>query len=440
MAPVAASERIAALDVIRGFAVLGILAMNITGFAFHPAAYGDPTVQGGATGINLWIFLFHAVLTDGKMRGIFSLMFGAGLILLARRAEQRGGAALLADIHYRRMLWLMLFGILHAFFLWWGDILYPYALLGLVLYPMRRLSPRTLLVVAALLLAGMTAVMTGQAFELRSRRDKAAEADAAASKGAKLTEEQTEAQKKWKDALKELKPGPEEIKKFNEGFGGSFASALKKRAQIVIRWHSAPFYAPMMWDMLGMMFLGMALLKMGVLSAERSYRFYAWMAAVGYAVGIPLHVYPNWSNVAHNFEVIRLGFNWIPYEPARIAVCLAHVAVLAMVLKAGALRWLTSALEAVGQMAFTNYIAQSVICSLAFYGYGFGLYGQLERHQVYYVVLGIWAFQLIASPVWLRRFRFGPLEWCWRSLTYWRRQPMRIAAPEPAPEAAAAVS
>ena len=126
--------------------------MNIVGFGFHPAAYGDPTVQGGSTGINLWIYLFNLVLVDGKMRGIFSMVFGAGVFLLTTRLEQRGAPA--ADIHYRRMLWLMLFGIVHAFLLWWGEILYPYALLGLVLYPFRRLSPRGLLITAAVLEIG----------------------------------------------------------------------------------------------------------------------------------------------------------------------------------------------------------------------------------------------------------------------------------------------
>jgi uncharacterized protein len=434
--PVTAAERISSVDVIRGFALLGILVMNIVGFGFHPAAYGDPTVQGGSTGANLWIYLFNMVLVDGKMRGIFSMVFGAGVFLLTTRLEQRGAPA--ADIHYRRMLWLMLFGIVHAYLLWWGEILYPYALLGLALYPFRRLSTRGLLIFAAALVIGTTGFFASMAFHLRSARDKAAAADAAAAKGAKLTEEQIDAQKEWKDKLKDMKPGPEEIKKMNEGFGGGFAKVFKARAGIVMHWHSLPYYSPMMWDLLSMMLLGMALIKMGALSAKRSFVFYARMALVGYAIGIPLHLYTAWSVVTNNFEPIRSSFAWTPYQPARIAVCLGHVAVLMMIMKAGALRWLTSALAAVGQMAFTNYVSQSVICSTLFYGYGFGLYAKLQRYQLYYVVLAIWIFQLVTSPIWLRHFRFGPLEWCWRSLTYWRRQPMRIERSQPDAEIAAA--
>ncbi|MGH9672545.1 MAG: DUF418 domain-containing protein, partial [Bryobacteraceae bacterium] len=180
-APVAASERISSLDVIRGIAVLGILAMNIIGFAFHTAVYADPTVQGGATGANLFIYVFNSLVFDGKMRGIFSMLFGAGVLLMITRLEAKGSALPPADIHYRRMLWLLLFGIAHAFLLWWGEILYPYALLGLALYPFRRMSPRGLLILSAGLLIGTTLFTAGMAFDMSDRRDKAQAADAAAA-------------------------------------------------------------------------------------------------------------------------------------------------------------------------------------------------------------------------------------------------------------------
>ena len=430
VAPVSATERISSMDVVRGFALLGILAMNIVGFAFHPSVYGDPTVAGGSTGINLWVYVFNSVMVDGKMRGIFSLMFGAGVLLLTSRAEQRGAGALGADIHYRRMLWMILFGVVHAFVLWWGEILYPYALLGLMLYPFRRLSVRALLIFAVVLMLGTTGFSVGMAYGLRGKRDAAAKADAAAAQGAKLTEEQTKAQKEWKDTLKEMKPDAAELKKTAEPFrgflqlGGGFVSAIKARAPVVMRWHSMPYYSPMMWDLLCMMLLGMALLKAGVLSGERSFGFYRKLALIGLTIGIPLHIYGVSNMVRVNFDLIPTVFYWIPYQPARIAVCLAYVSILVMMVKAGALRWLTSSLGAVGQMALTNYIMHSVICTTFFCVLGY--FGKLERHQIYYVVGSIWLFQMITSPIWLRHFRFGPMEWVWRSLTYWKRQPMRI--------------
>jgi uncharacterized protein len=437
-APVGGQERISSIDVVRGVAVLGILAMNIVGFAFHMATYADPTVQGGATGANLWIYLFNGVMVDGKMRGIFSMLFGAGVVLMVGRMERRGAPG--ADVHYRRMLWLMLFGIVHAFTLWWGEILYPYALYGLILYPLRNASPKKLLIVSALLILGVTGFSTGFAFGVKDTREKGLAAEAALAKGATLTAEQRDQLDAWKKQRRELKPDSEDLKKTVDGFRGNYASVFKARAPIVMQWHSMPFWFPFSWDLVSMMLLGMALLKLGVFSAERSTAFYLRMAAVGYAIGIPLHIAGLNHILKNNFDMVELQMGFIPYQPARIAVCLAHVSVVMLICKAGLLQWLTRSLAAVGQMALTNYVMQSVICSTLFYGYGFGLFARLERHQVYYVVGSIWLFQMATSPIWLRYYRFGPLEWCWRSLTYWKRQPMRAREREQVGDTAAAVA
>jgi uncharacterized protein len=427
-APVSKKERISSVDVVRGLAVLGILLMNIIGFAFHGAAYADPTVAGGSTGINFWVYALNAVLVDGKMRGIFSLVFGAGVVILTTRAGERGAAADAADIHTRRMIWLMIFGIAHAYLLWWGEILYPYAMLGLVLYPMRRLSPRGLIILGSVLAVLLTLAMAGEAYRGAAMQEEAAAADAALQRGESLTDEQRKAQQDWRDRLKGAKPDARELARVNEAFQGGFVSALKERAGLVAQFHFVPYYFPLFWDMLAMMLFGMAMIKTGVLSAEKSFAFYGRMALIGYGVGIPLSVWYVWRNVGTNFDHIALGFNNILYEPARIPLCLAHVAVVMMIVKARLFSWLTSALAAVGQMALSNYILQSLICSTVFYGYGLGWFGTLERLQVYYVVLACWIVHLVWSPWWLQRYRFGPLEWCWRSLTYWRRQPMRAAS------------
>jgi uncharacterized protein len=159
VAPVRLEERISAIDTIRGFALLGILVMNICSFGLPEAAYSNPAPAGGATGLNLLTWCLTTVLADGKMRAIFSLTFGASVCLLIDRLTRRGAAAAAADIHYRRMLWLLLFGMVHAYFIWSGDILYPYAMMGLFLYPLRKLSPRALLIGAAILML----VLTGEA-------------------------------------------------------------------------------------------------------------------------------------------------------------------------------------------------------------------------------------------------------------------------------------
>jgi len=432
--PVGAGERINSVDVLRGFALLGILLMNILGFALPMAAYFNPRVAGGHTGANLWVWILQYVLFDGRMRGIFSMVFGAGALLLLTRGEQRGAGAAIADVYYRRILWLMLFGILHSYLIWWGDILYPYALLGLMLFPLRRLTPKALLIVAGIQIMVLTGMQIGEGFRLRKLRDDAAQADQAAARGQKLTDEQETAQKEWKEKQKEIFPGAADIKKEIDDYRGGYVSALKRRAKETMRWHSLPYYFPMIWDMLCMMLIGIAFVKLGVLTGERSYRFYAWMAVAGYGIGLPINAFAAWKSVQQGFEPLLLMFTTSTYQIARVAVTLAHAAVLLLLVKAAALRWLTARLAAVGQMAFSNYISHSAICSALFYGYGFGWIGKLQRYQLYYIVPLIWTFQLIVSPIWLRHFRFGPLEWCWRSLTYWQKQPMRVWQREAAPQ------
>jgi uncharacterized protein len=176
-----------------------------------------------------------------------------------------------------------------------------------------------------------------------------------------------------------------------------------------------------------MMFIGMALFKLGVLTGARSMRFYAIMALIGYGVGITVNSLSAWWIIKTNFDPVTHFYANSSYDLGRLTVALGHMSAIMLLSKSGALHWLTSSLGAVGQMAFSNYITHSVVTAFYFTGYGFKMFGRLERYQLYYVVTAIWIFQLIVSPIWMRHFLFGPLEWCWRSRTYWKRQPMRRA-------------
>src|SRR6266446_3351724 len=153
LAPVVREERIASIDVLRGFALLGILWMNVVAFALPGAAYADPTIAGGARGANLLFWLFSQILVEGKMRTLFSMLFGAGVILFTSRAEARGAESRIGDLYYRRTLWLIAFGLLHAYFIWSGDILYGYGVAGLLLFPFRHLPARTLIIAGLVVLA-----------------------------------------------------------------------------------------------------------------------------------------------------------------------------------------------------------------------------------------------------------------------------------------------
>ncbi len=427
LAPVAEAERISSIDVMRGVALLGIALMNIIFSGLPMAADLNPKVAGGSTGLNLGAFFLQYVLFDGKMRGLFSMMFGASTYLLIGRLDGRGAGLRAAEIYYRRILWLMLIGLAHAYLIWHGDILYPYALLGLVLLPLLRLRPRNLLIVAGVILVLMTAEYVGRGFYIRSIHDLAMQADQAEAAKKPLTDEQKAARTDWQDARKYFTPSPEDLRKEQEMYSGSYFNLVGKRAVLLVKeFHSTPFYLDN-WDMFTMMLVGIAFIKTGVLSAERSFKFYWRLLAVSYGICLPIGAFAAWKSWQQGFEPLQTVFTFSTYQLARVGMTLGHAALILLLCKYGVWPRLRARLAAVGKTALSNYIAHSVIYGLVFYGYGFNLFDKLQRYQLYYVVLGMWIFSLIWSPIWLKHFRFGPLEWVWRSLTYWKRQPMTIS-------------
>jgi uncharacterized protein len=233
------------------------------------------------------------------------------------------------------------------------------------------------------------------------------------------------------------KPSPEDLEKDAQHWRGSPWTVIASRAHEVAQWQGLPLYDPVFADIWSMMFIGMGLFKMGVFSAARSSRFYAWIAGIGFLVGLPLNSYDASLALRSHFDRSTILLTNVAYDLERLPLALADMAVLMMLCKASVLRPLTGRLAAIGQMALSNYILQSVVCTFVFTGYGLALYGQLERYQLYSVVVACWAMSLAASPIWLRHYQFGPLEWCWRSLTYWKRQPMRRRPDVAAKEAVA---
>jgi uncharacterized protein len=430
LGPISASERISSLDVLRGCALLGILTMNIVGFALPFRAYWDPTIAGGASGVNLLSWFINEMFFDGKTRSLFAMLFGAGLILMSGRSQAEGNDSQLTDIYRRRNLWLIFFGAIHGYVLLWpGDILVWYGICAMLLFAFRETTVKRLILIGAVLLAIMVPTVFFGMKALEKKRAAAASASAVAAEGRELTDEQERAWTAWKEISTRIKPGPEEVRAEIESMQGGYGKVFKRLAPQTAMMESIMFCRKGFWDSGGMMFLGMALMKLGIFTAARRFRFYLWMTVVGYGIGLPLSALVAYDIVLHDFDPIRMLMADLSYQPLRLFVTLGHIGLIMMICKAGLLKWLTSRLAAVGRMALTNYFSQTIICTLLFYGYGFGLYGKLERHELVYVVLGIWVFQLIVSPIWLRHFRFGPFEWIWRSLTYQKRQPMRIRVP-----------
>ena len=402
-APVIQGARIDSIDVLRGFALLGILAMNVQLFAMPSAAYFNPAAYGDLNGANLYVWLGSRLLADQKFMTIFSMLFGAGILLMATRAEASGEAG---RVHYRRMGWLALIGALHAHLLWAGDILFLYAVCGMLVYPLRRLSPGRLLV------AGTAIVAVGSAVYLFG--------------GVSFPYWPEEAARGFID--QQWQPTQPVIAAEVAAYRGGWLEQLPVRSGQALTFETFVILFWGGWRAGGLMLIGMALFKLGVFSAQRSRRFYGALIAAALFLAIPLESYG---------VVLDFRYGWAPwsffqgkqfnYWPS-IGVSLGYIGLVMLACQTAALRPATRPFAAVGQMALTNYLLHTAICTTIFYGHGFGLFGSVDRLGQFGVVVAVWVVQLIVSPLWLQRFRFGPAEWVWRSLTYGVRQPLRRAS------------
>jgi len=399
--PVAGSERIVSLDVLRGVAILGILVMNIQSFSMIESAYLNPTVYGNLTGLNRLVWTLSHYFADLKFISIFSMLFGAGIVLFSGRLEAAGRSPV--GLHYRRVFWLLVIGLAHGFFLWYGDILTAYALIALVAFLFRKVRPVPLLVVGLIVFAVSSVLYLFGGISMAYAPPEAMEGVAYF----------------WQ-------PTADSVASELAAYRGSWVEQMSHRVPSMIASLTIVFWMNFVWRVGGLMLVGMALFKWGVLSAERSRRFYAILAAVGLAVGVPLIRLGIVRRFADGWSIQYSFFTGGQYNYwGSLFVALAFVGLIMLWVKAGALAGLQRSFAAAGRMAFTNYLMQTAVCTTIFYGHGFGLFGSVERTGQILIVLGVWIFQLWFSTVWLARFRFGPVEWLWRTLTYLKPQPMR---------------
>jgi uncharacterized protein len=400
--PVTERERIVSIDVLRGFALLGILPMNIQYFSMISAAYQNPTAFGDLTGANYWVWLLSHIWADEKFMAIFSMLFGAGILLMTSRMEATGKPS--ARLHYRRMGWLILFGLAHAYLLWSGDILVTYGMCGLLVYLCRKLRPRTLLVLGLLTIAVASVSLTG--YGLWSRHWSPDQV--------KMAREQL-----WM-------PPPSRVVDEIAAYRGTWRAQMMFRVPDSVQMETVFFLVFTFWRVTGLMLAGMALFKLGVFSGQRPVSLYWGMIAVALCVGIPVTVYGTHRDFAAGWDFRYSFFYGAQFNYwASLLVSLGWVGAVMLASRAAALLPLIRRLSAVGRMAFTNYIMQTVICTTLFYGHGLGLFGKIERVGQFAIVLAIWLLQLVESPIWLKHFFFGPLEWSWRCLTYLEWEPLR---------------
>jgi uncharacterized protein len=429
-APVAEANRLTTIDMLRGFALLGILLMNIAGFSMPDHSFEK--FSNDPDSVNFWVFQFIGTFFEGKMRAMFGMVFGAGVLLFVANKSMKSTA--IHALYYRRMFWLLLFGLIHAhLILWIGEILYLYAVCGMILYLFRNVAAKYLVWAVPIVAVVSFVAGTIQYQNIRAKRLAYVEATTAQSQNQTLTAAQTQALTDWREVEKSMIPNREDAKANMAKMKSDYSTVAGHLRPLAFQWQTK-YLIFELWDSLALMLLGLALFKWGFLTGAWSRKDYWKVVKIGYGIGLPLVLYANYYNF-HHFSTLeanlarmeQVSVNWVAliYPFQRILIVMAHAAALILMFQSGFAKNLFSRLVAVGRMALTNYISHSVICTLFFFGYGLNNYGAFEFYQIYFVVLAIWAFQLIISPIWLKYFQFGPMEWLWRSLTYWKMQPMK---------------
>ena len=418
--PVKEQQRISTIDVLRGVALLGILLMNIVGMALPDPAYWDPSGYGGDTGWNLKVFFATGLFFEGTMRGIFSMLFGAGVILFTARKEAEGAGLELANAWYKRNIWLIVFGLFHAYILIWsGEILYAYGIVGMFIFPVRHVAPGKLIGFSIFIFLVIAFMNINDSRTVVQLHDRSVVAQEVADRGGELSADQEADIDAWEQKRSEYKPDEETKEWVIEKMRSGYFSAVKTMAPLSQFMQTTYFFRHGFLDVLSMMLLGMGLFKLRVFHGERSWLFYGIMVLFGYGVGIPVNWHETTAYIADNFSVISYYKNQQTYDLGRIFTTMGHVGLVMICSKSNILGFLKRSLAAVGRMALTNYIMHTVVATTIF-GI-FRQYAQWQRYELYYLVISIWILQLVTSPIWLRYFRFGPLEWFWRWLTYGKR-------------------
>jgi uncharacterized protein len=405
------ADRILSLDLIRGIAVMGIFSVNVVGMAMIESAYFYPPDYGfGGLGDRI-MWAANFLIVDGRFRALFSILFGASLVLVCERAIAAGTHAW--KVHYPRMVVLLGFGLAHCYLLWWGDILANYALVGMFAFAFWRLPARMLLPLGLLVLTlhYAPAIHFGgqQIAELEGARD----ADATAEqRAAALAEERRRLQME----IAQAKAGHASIR-------AHVAYTMKQNALRPFR--SVPAYG---LETLGFMLLGMAGYRSGFLTGSWQRRYYRQVAVLCVGASLIYHGIGTWRILAADFDpFIFYPWNRLWSGPLHPIGAIGYAALVMLLFRPSSA--IAEPVAAVGRAAFTNYLGATIIGTLLFFGFGLGLYGEVSRGEAWLFVPPVWALMLLWSKWWLDRYRYGPLEWAWRCLSRWRLEPMRRRVP-----------
>ncbi|MBC9032061.1 DUF418 domain-containing protein [Sphingomonas sp. JC676] len=438
LAPVRGTARIDVLDILRGLAILGIFYINVPYMAAPVWQFSADIRSLGwsAADQNAWALI--NIFLAGTQRCLLELLFGAGMMVLARKAMTPDGPVAIADLYWRRNLWLLGFGLFDVFVLLWpGDILHIYALAALFLFPFRTLTPRVLLTLglgwAVLCAIGIPEHGLRQYVDRAELVQQVDVAHAHQRAGQALTPADGKALAEWDKLVAAHKPDPElnariarEIKAHQGGFVFYAREAWGYWAFLANEW--------LVWDVIEAfctMLIGVALWKWGVIQGERSKRFYLVLMLAAYGFGVTARAIGVSETISFT---LMPRTSWVTGEFARLAVGLGHLALVNWAVQTRPGNALLSVFKAPGRMAFSLYFLQQFVGKyILFAPFGFNLWGRYGWAQMAAIsTMGIVLLVLFAH-VWMRRFASGPFEWLWRSLAYVKWQPLLRARPSAPP-------
>ena len=394
------TDRISQLDILRGAALLGILVMNMISFGLPSNHYFNPLAEGPLDAMDHLAFLFSEVFANEKFMGLFSVLFGAGVVLFTERIEGKDMSA--AIWHYRRNLWLFVFGMAHAYLLWSGDILVTYSICSVWLFFFRHWSVRGLLIAAGTCLGLMmlTNLFIGYSIPYWT------------------PEEVNDLRSFWSPDIAYI---AQEV----SAYRGSWVEQMTERipGSLAVQTTLMPYVTP---RATGMMLLGMALYKVGALTGKRTRSWNGRLAVIGLGLGTLISACGVWQNEQAHWAVEYSFFTGSQFRTlGMIPLVLGYIGTLLWLCEGRAGKWMERRLAPVGRMAMTNYLMQTVLATTVMYGHGLGWFNTMGRAQLWGIILPIWLLQVLWSKWWMDRFRFGPFEWLWRTATYWKVQPMR---------------
>ena len=425
---IAAAERIASLDVLRGIAILFILFMNIPWMAHYGPTMGDPRFPTW-TGFDQAGFSFMIML-EGTQRGLLELLFGAGIMIMARRSMTPDAPVAIADLHYRRNWLLILLGFFNAMILLWGgDILLPYGITALMLFHFRLWKARTQIIIGCLLLLVPVGFGVNSYVDRVHARAAATEVAAATAAHRPVDPKLQAKADEWKKAVKRVTPlaqNPEKQKQAAEIHAtrmGPFAGYVLGAWSSWTFLYQADLFFPIIAEIAGSMLLGMALFQLGIIQGRAPRITYWGLLLIGYGIGLPLR----YSSLQ---ELLLFSpqpkYWWFTGDISRIALTLGHVGLVQLALGSAAGRLLLAPFQAPGRMPLTTYLFTSFLTMwVLFPGFGLGWHGRWGFGGMMICAAIIIFGEMLATNLWMRRYETGPMEWIWKSLAYQRRMPFR---------------